>query len=293
VAAPDRIVITSGYVQALALLASVIGGKVAMEDPGLAFHRDVVLHAGAQPVPLPVDDLGAVTGGLGVENAAVMTPAHQFPTGVTLHPSRRHAAIAWARRTGGLVIEDDYDGEFRYDRQPVGALQGMAPDLVAYVGTASKTLGPALRLGWMVLPAALLEPVVLAKRLADLHTETLGQLALAEMITSHAFDRHVRACRLRYRRRRDLLLTRLGGRMRLRGIAAGLHVLLDLPAAAERDVVERAAAAGLAVGDLASHWYAGPPASADGGLIIGYGTPTEGSYPAALDTLARVLRTLN
>jgi GntR family transcriptional regulator / MocR family aminotransferase len=293
VAAPDRIVITSGYVQALALLASVVGGKVAMEDPGLAFHRDVVLHAGAQPVPLPVDDLGAVTGGLGVENAAVMTPAHQFPTGVTLHPSRRHAAIAWARRTGGLVIEDDYDGEFRYDRQPVGALQGMAPDLVAYVGTASKTLGPALRLGWMVLPAALLEPVVLAKRLADLHTETLGQLALAEMITSHAYDRHVRACRLRYRRRRDLLLTRLGGRMRLRGIAAGLHVLLDLPTATERDVVDRAAAAGLAVGDLASHWYAGPPASADGGLIIGYGTPTEGSYPAALDTLARVLRTLN
>ena len=179
----------------------------------------------------------------------MVTPAHQYPTGVTLHPGRRHAAIEWARAGDGLVIEDDYDGEFRYDRQPVGALQGMAPDHVAYVGTASKTLGPALRLGWMVLPERLLDSVVRAKRHTDLHTETIGQLTLTDLITSHAYDRHIRACRLRYRRRRDLLVCRLrprsGQRFAVRGIAAGLHTMISLPASGpdEEDVLTHAAAA--------------------------------------------------
>ncbi|HEX5596087.1 MAG TPA: PLP-dependent aminotransferase family protein, partial [Micromonosporaceae bacterium] len=213
---PEHIVICSGYVQALSLLARVVGGAIAMENPGLAFHRDVVRHAGADVVALPVDEQGARTDQLSTDNmavrAVVLTPAHQYPTGVPLHPARRRAAIAWARDHQGLVIEDDYDGEFRYDRQPVGALQGMAPEHVAYVGTAAKTLGPALRLAWMALPERLVEPVSHAKRLTDLHTETLGQLALTEMITSHTYDRHIRACRLHYRRRRDLLIERLGRR---------------------------------------------------------------------------------
>jgi GntR family transcriptional regulator/MocR family aminotransferase len=236
---------------------------------------------------LSTTDLGAV-------RAAVLTPAHQYPTGVTLHPERRHAATEWARSRSGLVIEDDYDGEFRYDRQPVGALQGMAPDHVAYVGTASKTLGPALRLAWMALPERLIEPVVRAKRYADLHTETIGQLTLAEMINSHAYDRHVRAGRLRYRQRRDLLVDRLGSgadhRLAVSGIAAGLHVMIRLPAAGpdEKEVLDRAAAHDLALTALGSHWHT--PGAHPQGIVVGYGTPGEGSYPAALDTLARVLR---
>src|SRR5262249_45836205 len=154
-ATPDQVIVTSGYVQALSLLTAVVGDAVAMEDPGLGFHRDVVRRSGPTVVPMPVDDRGACTDELSTMDsvrAAVLTPAHQYPTGVTLHPQRRRAATAWARSRGGLIIEDDYDGEFRYDRQPVGALQGTAPDHVAYLGTTSKTLGPALRLAFMVLP---------------------------------------------------------------------------------------------------------------------------------------------
>src|SRR4051794_24519228 len=149
VADPDRIVITSGAVQGLSLLATVLartsGGSIAMEDPGLAFHRQVVRQAGAQVVPIEVDDAGARTDRLAQSDvrAVVLTPAHQYPTGVSLHPARRTAATEWARSRDGLVIEDDYDGEFRYDRLPIGALQGRAPERVAYLGSASKSLGPA------------------------------------------------------------------------------------------------------------------------------------------------------
>ncbi|MBM0237035.1 PLP-dependent aminotransferase family protein [Micromonospora sp. ATA32] len=293
---PAHILICSGYVQALALLARLVKGPIAMEDPGLAFHRDVVRHAGADVLALPVDDQGARTDELGrgdltSARAAVLTPAHQYPTGVTLHPARRHTAVAWAGASQGLLIEDDYDGEFRYDRQPVGALQGMAPDNVVYVGTAAKTLGPALRLAWMVLPERLVEPVARAKRLTDLHTEAIGQLTLAELITSHAYDRHIRACRQHYRRRRDLLVERLGHHHRLHGIAAGLHALIQLPATTpgEEAIVERAAGHGLAVSGLGSHWHT-PGRAEVQGLIIGYAAPSPANYPAALDTLARTLR---
>ena len=292
---PEHVLICSGYVQALALLARVVGGAIAMEDPGLAFHRDVVRHAGADVLALPVDDQGAWTdqlgrGGLAPARAAVLTPAHQYPTGVTLHPARRRSAIAWASASGGLLIEDDYDGEFRYDRQPVGALQGMAPENVVYVGTAAKTLSPTLRLAWMVLPERLVEPVAQAKRLTDLHTGAIGQLTLAELITSHSYDRHIRACRLHYRRRRDLLIERLGHHHRLRGIAAGLHALIHLPATgpSEEELVERAAARGLAISALGPHWHT-PGHTETRGLIVGYATPNRASYPAALDTLARTL----
>ncbi len=332
---PDRIVVVSGYVQALALLTTVLSNAgtanpigtelprnrgaaaIAMEDPSFAFHRDVVRHHGADVVPLPVDARGARTDLLSQNafrnvRAIVVTPAHQYPMGVTMQPDRRRAATAWAAACDGFVIEDDYDGEFRYDRQPVGALQGTAPDRVIYVGTASKTLAPAVRLAWLVLPDALVEPVVEAKRYADLFTESIGQLTLADLIASHGYDRHVRSSRLRYRRRRDLLVARLRSHS-LHGIAAGLHALVSLPAdgPSESDVLRHAATYGLAVGDLDSHWLNTGPAApdraaaepnrlvADGsappvrpqGLIVGYGTPSESGFPAALDTLARVLRT--
>ncbi|OIK05846.1 PLP-dependent aminotransferase family protein [Streptomyces monashensis] len=289
VAPPERIVITSGYVQGLALLTRVLdGATVAMEDPGLPFHREVVRRGGGTVRPVPVDARGVRPEELGAAAAVVVTPAHQYPTGVTLHPERRRALGDWARARGGLIVEDDYDGEFRYDRQPVGALQGMAPGQVVYLGTASKTLGPALRLGWMVLPAHLVEAVADAKLHSDHHTETIGQLALAELIDSHAYDRHVRACRLRYRRRRDQLLDRLGTGRRVRGIAAGLHALIDVPDEAE--ALARAQEQGLAVGTLGDHWHTpGAPADRPQGLVVGYGTPRERAYPDALEALAKVL----
>ena len=306
VARPGLIVITNGYAQALALLSRVLcdGGQVniAMEDPGVARHRDVVHRNGPTVVPLPVDQRGARTEllydpGFPEVNAVEVTPAHQYPTGGTLPPTRRRALTSWARSASGLIIENDYDGEFRYDRQPVGAIQGTAPKHVAYVGSVSKTLSPALRLGWMVLPPHLLAPVAEAKFQEDRHTETIGQLTLADFIASHAYDRHIRASRLRYQRRRDLLIARIQPRgdtspssFTVRGIAAGLHVLLSLPASGptEHDIFEAAAAHGLALGRLADRWHT-PRNDHPQGVIVGYGTPSEHAYPAALDTLAHVL----
>jgi len=298
-ASPDRIVITTGYAQALALLATVAGrgARFAMEDPGLAYHREIVRRAGAEVAALDVDGRGAVTDKLDTMDvaAAVLTPAHQYPLGVTLHPARRHAAVRWAQRSGALVIEDDYDGEFRYDRQPVGAMQQIAPEHVAYIGTASKTLGPAVRLAWLVLPAKLVAPVVDAKRHTDRHGDTIGQLTLADLIDSHGYDRHIRTRRLHYRRRRDLLVARLAGlrRLTVEGVAAGLHALVRLPdrGPEERAVLDLAADHGLALQGLGDHWH--HPGDHPGGLIAGYGTPSEGSYPAALDILVRVLRAVD
>jgi GntR family transcriptional regulator/MocR family aminotransferase len=298
IADPGRIVIVNGYVQGLALLTRVLAdngtARIAMEDPGSALHRAVARRNGTTVIPLPVDASGARTDLLGADADAVeVTPAHQYPTGHTLHPDRRRALTAWAHAHDGLIIENDYDGEFRYDRQPVGAVQGTAPEHVAYLGTASKTLAPGLRLGWMVLPSRLVGPVTEAKRLADHHTETLGQLTLADMISEHGYDRHIRASRLRYQRRRDLLLARLRPLVPHplvpHGIAAGLHVMLPLPGdgPTEAEVVDEAAGHDLALGRLGDRWHT--PGPHPQGLVIGYGTPPEHAYPAALDALARVL----
>ncbi len=190
------------------------------------------------------------------------------------------------------MVEDDYDGEFRYDRQPVGALQAMDPDRVAYVGTASKSLAPGLRLAWMALPPGLVAPVVAAKELADRHTSALDQLTLAELIRSGALDRHVRRSRLRYRRRRDVLVAALGSvpSVRLRGIAAGLHAVLELPADGRREaeVVDRLDAAGVAVHGLEEYWHEAPgPVE---GIVIGFGTPPEHAFRASVETLVAQLR---
>jgi GntR family transcriptional regulator/MocR family aminotransferase len=314
-AAPDQIVITSGYVQALGLLARVLRARgaaaVAMEDPNHGFHRDVVRRAGLDVFPVPVDGRGARPDALagargeGVD-AVVLTPAHQYPAGATLHPARRHELADWAQATGGLIIEDDYDGEFRYDRQPVGAMQGMAPGHVVYVGSASKTLGPGLRLGWMVLPDHLVGPVAEEKQHDDFHTGVLGQIAFAEFIAAHGYDKHIRATRLRYRRRRDLLIGRLGQdagiqilpgrkdiprRPTLRGIAAGLHVLIDLPAGGpgEQEVLAAAEQHGVALEALGPYWHR-PDAEHRQGLLVGFAAATERAFPVAVEALLRVLR---
>ncbi|WP_030920547.1 PLP-dependent aminotransferase family protein [Streptosporangium amethystogenes] len=289
---PDSIVITNGYLQGLTLLAGVVGGTFAMEDPGVPMHREAVRRTGARVVPLPVDELGARTdlvGGLDPD-AVEVTPAHQYPTGRTLHPGRRRALLDWARSSGNLIIENDYDAEFRYDRKPVGALQGACPEDVAYLGTTSKTLGPALRIGWMVLPPRLIGPVVDAKLHTDHHTEHLGQLALADLITRHGYDRHIRASRQRYLRRRDRLRLRLADfPVILTGIAAGLHALAVLPPGGptETDIRTAAEAHDLALGYLSDRREL---PSTTQGVIIGYGRPPEHAYTAALDALTACFR---
>ncbi|MEU1408483.1 PLP-dependent aminotransferase family protein [Streptomyces sp. NPDC005728] len=293
---PDRIVITSGYYQGLSLLSGVLAQngaqRVAVEDPSHNVFRAVVQRAGLATPPMPVDARGACVDALTREvDAVLLTPSHQYPTGVPLHPSRRQAVGAWMRTTGGLVIEDDYDGEYRYDRQPVGAFQGVAPDRTIYCGTASKTLGPALRLAWMALPPHLVKPVVEAKQQADLYTESLSQLVLADLITTHAYDRHVRATRLHYRRRRELLLGRVSGITGLtaHGVPAGLHALLTLPTdwPPEDEILSLCARQGLALRGL-SELHIDPRGRPEG-LLIGFAAPPEHAYRAALDALFETL----
>jgi GntR family transcriptional regulator / MocR family aminotransferase len=231
-----------------------------------------------------------VTSELARSDAVLLTPAHQFPLGVTLDPQRRREAAQW----GGVVIEDDYDGEFRYDRQPVGALQALAPDHVVYAGTASKSLAPSLRLGWLVVPPRLLGAVTGQLAAGPSGPSGLDQLTLAEFITSGGYDRQIRRARLAYRRRRDRLATALRRHgLRVTGIAAGLHAVLDLPGTdLERRLVARAAEHGLALHGLESYRVPveGPPAEADrAGLVIGYGRPPEHAYTTALARLCAVL----
>jgi GntR family transcriptional regulator/MocR family aminotransferase len=291
VADPANIVICAGFTHGLAVTCRALrsGGAstLAVESYGHQAHRDIAAAQGLRLRPLPVDGSGAVIGEADGADAMLLTPAHQFPLGVTLHPRRRREAALW----GGVVIEDDYDGEFRYDRQPVGALQALAPDHVVYAGTASKSLAPSLRLGWLVVPPRLLDAVTVHLAAGP---SGLDQLTLAEFITSGGYDRQVRRARLAYRRRRDRLVTALArqGR-RVTGIAAGLHAVLELTGTdAERLVIARAVEHGLAVSGLEEYRAeaAGPEAD-DGraGLVIGYGRPPEHAYTTALARLCAVV----
>jgi GntR family transcriptional regulator / MocR family aminotransferase len=289
---PDRIVVCSGFVQGVGLLCSALlarGASVlATEAFGVGAHRAVVAASGLAMRPLPVDAGGADVAAAGGAGGMLLTPAHQFPLGVALAPARRTAAVGWAADTGGVVIEDDYDGEFRYDRQPVAAMQALAPEQVVYAGTASKSLAPGLRLAWLALPGALLEPVVEAKRRADAQTGVLDQLTLAEFLISGGYDRQVRRRRLVYRRRRDRLLAALPGRP-VSGIAAGLHAVLELPGGlTEAAAVGRGADHGLALDGLDN--YAAEPGRHAPALVVGYGTPPDHAYTSALARLAAVLR---
>ncbi|MEU7600158.1 PLP-dependent aminotransferase family protein [Streptomyces sp. NPDC040724] len=291
---PERIVLCAGFLHGLTLLAGVLRARrvreVAVEGYGLDFHRNLLVRAGLRTRPLGVDGDGARTGELTTGAGAVLlTPAHQFPTGAALTPARRAAAVDWARTTGGLILEDDYDGEFRYDRQPVGALQGLDPDRVVYLGTASKSLAPGLRMGWMVVPPELLDEVLAAKGPTDWASSTLEQLTLAEFITSGAYDRHVRGMRLRYRRRRDELVAAVAGRVGVSGIAAGLHAVLDLPAGTERSVLQSAAWQDLALHGLSAFRHPGAGVAPRDALVVGYGTPSDSAWSP---TLAALLATL-
>jgi len=284
---PGRIVICAGFAHGLAVTCAALhaagAATLAVEAYGHHAHRGLAQAQGLRLRPLPVDNSGAVIGDGDGTDAALLTPAHQFPLGVMLHPQRRREAARW----GGVVIEDDYDGEFRYDRQPVGALQALAPDRVIYAGTASKSLIPALRLGWLVVPPRLLDAV---EGQLTAGPSGLDQLTLAEFIESGAYDRQIRRTRLAYRRRRDRLAAALGRQGRhVTGIAAGLHAVLELAqTGTERDLIARAAERGLALQGLES--FRAPGVSADrAGLVIGYGRPPEHAYTAALARLCAVL----
>ncbi|HEX7525271.1 MAG TPA: PLP-dependent aminotransferase family protein, partial [Gaiellaceae bacterium] len=250
-----------------------------------------VRAAGHEIIPLAVDEAGARVDGLGNARAVVLTPNRQHPLGATLSSSRRSQLLEWAREHDALVVEDDYDGEFRYDGHPIGSLQGLEPSAVAYAGTASKTLAPGVRLGWLAVPESYLAPIVQAKRLSDWQSGSLEQLALAELIRSGGYDRHVRKMRLRYRRRRDTMLRALRERtpqLAVTGASAGLNLLVALPnRAVERRMLTATAAQGVAVEGLhAGGYYQGRGRA---GLIVGYAAAPEHAYDAAVDAFTRAL----
>ncbi|MFJ1970620.1 PLP-dependent aminotransferase family protein [Streptomyces sp. NPDC087903] len=273
---------------------AVLRGPLAVEAYGLGFHRDLLAAAGVRTVPLPLDEQGARVDRLGRERAVLLTPAHQFPTGGPLHAERRAAVIDWARARGGVVLEDDYDGEFRYDRKPVGAVQGLDPERVIHIGSVSKSLSPALRLGWMVLPERYVDDVLAAKGEREAWASVLDQLSLADFIVGGSYDRHVRRMRQRYRCRRDRLVAALAARaprVEVTGVAAGLHAVLRLPPGTERATVEAAARQGVALDGLAGFRHPETDMAAPDGLVVGYATPSEAGYGAALDALCGVLPT--
>ncbi|AZK94925.1 MocR-like pyridoxine biosynthesis transcription factor PdxR [Streptomyces tsukubensis] len=292
----DAIVVTSGFSHALAVLGRALHStgvrRVATEDPGLVRHRDLLRAAGLALAPLRVDPAGADPADLPDDaGAALLTPAHQHPYGVVLAPRRRAAFLDLARRRGVYLIEDDYDGEFRYDRRPVGALQAHAPDHVVFAGSASKALAPGMRLGWLAVPAALRDPVLRAVRDLGAEPPAVDQLAFADLLERGDYDRHIRQARPAYRRRRSELAARLP--VPPAGVEAGLHALVPVESAeAERRAVAVGRYAGLILGGLhtAGYWYETSddrPAA----LVLGYATPPPHAWRGALDTLTELLAT--
>jgi GntR family transcriptional regulator/MocR family aminotransferase len=295
---PDLVIVCAGFRHGLSLLARVLreqgAERIAMEDPCLWSHRDTVVAAGLQITALPVDQDGAQIGELSGSSvaAAVLGPAHQFPLGSLLTPERRTAAVAWARATNGLLIEDDYDAELRYDRQPVGALQALDPEHVAYVGTTSKTLAPGLRLGWLIVPPALVEPVLAARD--GVHVPAPDQIAFAELLVNGAFERHIRRMRARYRVRRDRLLAMLAERApRLTpvGISAGLRVLIELPdgGPSADELALRARERSIELFPVGRCYHGG--ATHRDGLVIGYAALPDHAFECGLLTLGDLLAT--
>jgi GntR family transcriptional regulator / MocR family aminotransferase len=295
---PEQILVCGGFSQAVMLLCRVLARRgvtrVAVEDPCFSLFRRIIQAAGLEPVPVPVDDQGMRTSLLAALDvgAVLLAPAHSYPAGVVLSADRRVELVEWARATDALVIEDDYDAELRYDRLPVGAIQGLDPDRVVYGGTISKVLSPALRLGWIVVPPWLTDEITRAKFREDVATEALGQLTLARFIDSGGLARHLRRVRPIYRTRRDSLLAALRTHLpaiRPSGEAAGLHLLLRLPPGlSPARVAAVAAARGIQLEEAARYWAdrdAAPPA-----LLIGYGALREGALTRAVEAIASDLR---
>ncbi len=294
-ATADDVVITHGGAEALSMLTAVLRthghDAIGMEDPGHPGQANLLREHGLRPVPVPVDRDGLVVSALPSSvRAVVVTAAHQFPLGTTLHPARRHALLAWAREHDGVIIEDDYDAEHRYDRPALRAMQAMDPNHVAYLGSVSKTLAPALRLGWLVLPTVLRANIVSRKQLTDLGCSPLPQAAFARLLRGGGYDRHLRRTRAAYRRRRDALLTAVAEHLpawQPIGVAAGLHVVLRLPAGTDDSVVsQRLDDVGIHAPALSDYTQLGTYP----GLVIGYAATSPDRLREAVREIAVTVR---
>lgn len=296
VADPERIIVCSGVTQAVTLLGIVLHargqGAIGVERPGSPQYKELFATAGPRAVRLPLDDEGLALGPLrrsGVRTV-VVTPSHHFPSGIAYSAARRARLLDWAREVDGLIVEDDYDGDFRYDRAPVGALQGLDPDHVAYTGSVSKALVPGLRLGWLVVPDGLADEIVARKRYMDLGNPALDQAVLARFIERGDHDRQLRRCQRAYKERRDALVAALAAQLpgtEISGIAAGLHAIATLPAhcgASEDALVARLAASGVAVRPLGH--YGGAPGDRVS-LVLGYAHLTPARVTEGVRLLAR------
>ena len=293
---PEQLIVCTGFSQALTLICRWLRSRgvisVALEDPGWHSQRLIVEQAGLAVVPIPVDGEGLRVDLLAESDAAavVVTPAHQFPTGAVLSSARRAALIEWAERGERLIVEDDYDAELRYDRTRVGALQGLAPERVAHVGSASKRLVPGMRLGWMLTPSWLGWPLISVKAIEDRGSEAIGQLALRDFIARGELDRHLRRMRLRYQSRREALLDALARHLpavRPSGGAGGLFELIELPDGVdEASLVSAAAARGVGLDGLALLRFVpgGPP-----GLVLGFAGMPEPALEQSVRLVAEAL----
>jgi GntR family transcriptional regulator/MocR family aminotransferase len=297
-ARPNNIVICSGAAEGLNLVAGALAeagvAAVAVEEFGLYTQWVSLARAGLRCPPLRVDGDGADVMALDDmpdAGGVLLTPSHHFPLGVPLHSKHRAAVVDWARRTGGVIIEDDYDGEFRYDRSPVGALHGVDPEHVIYMGTASKSLAPGLRLGWLVLPNRLVDAVGRQRGEREETTSFVDQLAMAEFIESGSYDRHIRTMRAQYRRRREQLVAAVAGASRTTtviGMPAGLQVMLELDGADESELCRQRAWRRLGVAGLDR--YRHPESGSErNGIVIGFAAPAPSAWSAALDALIRLL----
>jgi GntR family transcriptional regulator / MocR family aminotransferase len=297
-AEPEHMLVCTGFMQGLSLLCRWLRSqgveRVALEDPGWHQHRLIVEQSGLRVVAVAVDEGGLRVDDLAASDAAavVVTPAHQFPTGAVLARDRRAALIEWAERGERLIVEDDFDAEYRYDGAPVGALQGLAPERVLYIGSASKRLAPGMRLGWMLLPSWLAWSLISAKAVEDGGSEVVGQLALGDFIDRGELDRHVRRMRLRYQQRREALLGSLAselprGRPQNFGGGAGLYEALELPDGVnEARLIAAAGERGVGIEGLAAHRFThgGAP-----GVMLGFANLPEPAIERGIALLAQAL----
>lgn len=290
---PDDMVISTGFAQGIQLIVKALlasgAHRIGLEDPYHPEYRAMIRSLGAEAVPVPVDDDGMrvdLLDGLRLD-AVLVTPANQYPTGAVLPPERRAALIEWAERHDGVIVEDDYDAEFRYDREPIGAVQGLCSDRVVYAGTASKTLAPGLRLGWLAAPRRLVEPIAAAKMAADHGSGGFEQLALADFIGRGELDRHLRRVRPIYRRRRDAMLAALRAHLpeaRPVGTSAGLHLLAWLPPGTDDTALAaRAVEAGIGLTPASTAWCGPAPRP---GLVFGYAATDERRIGEGVERLA-------
>jgi GntR family transcriptional regulator/MocR family aminotransferase len=293
VADPEHVIVTSGYSQGLGLVAHALAARgatrIAVEHPGYPEQTLIVARAGLEAVPVPVDDSGLRVDALPSVDAVVVAPAHQHPTGVVLSPERRAGLLAWLREHDAVAVEDDYDAESRYDRPGIGALQGLDRDRVVYAGSASKTLAPALRLGWLVVPPHLSDAVATEKMVADGGSARIEQLAFADFLARGEFDRHLRRMRARYRARRRAVVAALAGELpeaTVHGIPAGLHVTLRLPEGHDLDAIHaEARRRRIELETSADYGLPSPPL-----LMLGFARIPEPAIRAGVRELAATIR---